>query len=158
MHLSSGASSVSGEASDRRVTPTTRQCFRVVVAICCAPLGLTAAASALLLPADGSRLIWLVVAMLASELAAAGTVLIRLRKAIRPEQFLEPRALAAALVATVALVPVAATMWWLTHIDTDRLADVTLLTLGAAVALGIYGLVLRAAVRRLGPAAHSRAG
>jgi hypothetical protein len=84
---------VSGEASDRRVTPTTRQCFRVVVAICCAPLGLTAAASALLLPADGSRLIWLVVAMLASELAAAGTVLIRLRKAIRPEQFLEPRPL-----------------------------------------------------------------
>ena len=119
---------------------------------------LVAAAAALLLPADGSRLIWLVVAMLASELAAAGTVLIRLRKAIRPEQFLEPRALAAALVATVALVPVAATMWWLTHIDTDRLADVTLLTLGAAVALGIYGLVLRAAVRRLGPAAHSHAG
>jgi peptidoglycan biosynthesis protein MviN/MurJ (putative lipid II flippase) len=119
---------------------------------------LVAAAAALLLPADGSRLIWLVVAMLASELAAAGTVLIRLRKAIRPEQFLEPRALAAALVATVALVPVAATMWWLTHIDTDRLADVTLLTLGAAVALGIYVLVLRAAVRRLGPAAHSHAG
>ncbi len=117
---------------------------------------LVAAAASLLLPADGSRLIWLVAAILAGELAAAGTVLIRLRRAIRPERFFEPRALAAALVATLALVPVAAAMWWLAHITGgdqlggDRLADFALLSLGGVVALGVYVLVLRVAVRRIG--------
>ena len=41
------------------------------------------AATSLLLPADGSRLIWLVVANLIGELVAAGIVLIRLRQAIK---------------------------------------------------------------------------
>ncbi len=117
---------------------------------------LVAAAASLLLPADGTRLIWLVAAILAGELAAAGTVLARLRQAIRPERFFEPRALAAALVATLALTPVAAAMWWLAHITGgdrlggDRLADFALLSLGGVVALGVYVLVLRVAVRRIG--------
>ncbi|MGH3782361.1 MAG: hypothetical protein ACRDRO_17515 [Pseudonocardiaceae bacterium] len=67
---------------------------------------LVAGAATLLLPADGSRLIWLVVAIMAGELAAAGTVLTRLHRTIRPERFLEPRALIAAVVAALALVPV----------------------------------------------------
>jgi peptidoglycan biosynthesis protein MviN/MurJ (putative lipid II flippase) len=98
---------------------------------------LLAAAASLLLPADGSRLIWLVAA-------------------IQPERFFEPGMLAAALVATLALVPVAATMWWLAHITGgdrlagDRLADFALLALGGVVALGVYVLVLRVAVRRIG--------
>ncbi|MGH3844716.1 MAG: lipid II flippase MurJ, partial [Pseudonocardiaceae bacterium] len=112
---------------------------------------LVTAAAALLLPADGSRLIWLVVAILAGELAAAGTVLTRLRRAIRPEQFLETRALAAALVATLALVPVAAALWWIQRLDYgDRLADLAILSLGGVVALGCYVLVFRVAVRRIG--------
>ncbi len=116
---------------------------------------LVAAAAALLLPADGSRLIWLVVAILAGELAAAGTVLTRLRRAIRPERFFEPRTLAAALVATLAILPVAVVMWMLIHrngdrINGDRLADLTVLALGGVVALGVYVLVLRVAVRRIG--------
>ncbi len=117
---------------------------------------LVAAAASLLLPTDGTRLIWLVAAILAGELAAAGTVLARLRQAIRPERFFEPRALAAALVATLALTPVAAVMWWLAHITGgdqlggDRLADFALLSLGGVVALGVYVLVLRVAVRRIG--------
>jgi peptidoglycan biosynthesis protein MviN/MurJ (putative lipid II flippase) len=117
---------------------------------------LVAAAASLLLPADGSRLIWLVTAILAGELAAAATVLTRLRRAIRPERFFEPRALAAALAATLALMPVAAAMWWLAHITGgdrlggDRLADFALLALGGVVALGVYVLVLRVAVRRIG--------
>ncbi len=117
---------------------------------------LVAAAASLLLPADGTRLIWLVAAILAGELAAAGTVLARLRQVIRPERFFEPRALAAALVATLALTPVAAAMWWLAHITGgdrlggDRLADFALLSLGGVVALGVYVLVLRVAVRRIG--------
>jgi putative peptidoglycan lipid II flippase len=109
-----------------------------------------AAAVSLLLPADGSRLIWLVVANLAGELAAAGMVLTRLRRAIRPERFLEPRPLAAALVATLAIVPLAAALRWTEQINANgRLADLTFLALGAAVALGVYVLVLRAATRRL---------
>jgi hypothetical protein len=117
---------------------------------------LLAAAASLLLPADGSRLIWLVAAILAGELAAAATVLTRLRRSIQPERFFEPGMLAAALVATLALVPVAATMWWLAHITGgdrlagDRLADFALLALGGVVALGVYVLVLRVAVRRIG--------
>jgi putative peptidoglycan lipid II flippase len=114
---------------------------------------LLAAAAALLLPADGSRLIWLVVAILASELTAAGTVLTRLRRAIRPERFFESRALVAALMATFAMAPVAVAMRWVATIDaSDRLADLALLALGGVVALGIYVLVLRAAVRQIGGA------
>jgi peptidoglycan biosynthesis protein MviN/MurJ (putative lipid II flippase) len=117
---------------------------------------LLAAAVALLLPADGFRLIWLVAAILASELAAAGTVLTRLRRAIRPERFLDFRLLVAALGATLAMAPVVAAMWWLAHFTDDRLhggdrlADLALLTLGGVVALGVYVLVLRVAVRRIG--------
>jgi hypothetical protein len=98
----------------------------------------------------------LVAAILAGELAAAGTVLTRLRRSIKPERFLETRMLAAALLATLALVPVAAAMWWLAHITggdrlaDDRLADFSLLSLGGVVALGVYVLVLRVAVQRIG--------
>jgi putative peptidoglycan lipid II flippase len=109
-----------------------------------------AAAVSLLLPADGSRLIWLVVASLAGELAGAGIVLTRLRRAMRPELFCEPRPLAAALVATFAIVPLAGAVWWTQQIqDNGRLANLTLLGLGAAVALGVYVLVLRAVTRRI---------
>ena len=110
-----------------------------------------AAAASLLLPADGSRPILLVLALLAGELVAAGTVLTRLRREIRPERFLEPRAVVAALVATLALVPVAAATWWIQQVDaSDRLENLALLTLGGAMALGIYALVLRVVVRRIG--------
>ncbi|HXT43039.1 MAG TPA: lipid II flippase MurJ [Pseudonocardiaceae bacterium] len=103
-----------------------------------------AAAVSLLLPADGSRLIWLVVANVAGELAAAGIVLTRLRRAIRPEVFLERRNLAPALVATLAIVPLAGAMRWTEQIQAgDRLANLTLLALGAAGILGVYVLVLR---------------
>jgi putative peptidoglycan lipid II flippase len=109
------------------------------------------AVAALLLPTDSSRLIWLVTAILAGELAAAGTVLTWVRRVIRPERFLETRGLSAAGLATLAIVPVAATMWWIKQIDYgDRLADLALLSLGGAVALGVYVLVLRVAVRRIG--------
>jgi peptidoglycan biosynthesis protein MviN/MurJ (putative lipid II flippase) len=110
-----------------------------------------AAAAALLLPTDSTRLVWLVMAILAGELAAAGTVLTRVRRAIHPERFLEIRGLAAALVATCALLPVAAAMWWLQQIDHgDQLVDLAILVLGGVAALGVYVLVLRVAVRRIG--------
>jgi len=112
-----------------------------------------AAAASLLLPADGSRLIWLVVANLAGELAAAGIVLTRLRRAIRPEVFFERRHLAAALVATLAIVPLAGAMRWTEQIQaSDRLANLALLALGAAGTLGIYVLVLRSVTQWIGGA------
>jgi putative peptidoglycan lipid II flippase len=108
------------------------------------------AAAGLLLPADGSRLVWLVVGNLAGELAAAAIVLIRLQRAIRPELFCEPRPLAAALVATFAIVPLASAVRWVQDIQTsDRLANLTLLALGGVVALGVYVVVLRAVSRRM---------
>jgi peptidoglycan biosynthesis protein MviN/MurJ (putative lipid II flippase) len=112
---------------------------------------LLVAALALLLPADGSRLIWLVAAMLTGELAAAATVLTRLRRAMFPERFLELRALGGALVATLVMVPVAGAMWWIHQVNGgDRLTDLALVALGGVAALGVYVLVLRVAVRRIG--------
>ncbi len=113
---------------------------------------LVVAATTLLVPADGSRLVWLVGAILVGELAAAGTVLAALRRAIQPERFIEPRPLAGALVATLAMLPVATAAWWLLHVTSiDRLGDLALLVLGGVVALGVYVLVLRVAVpRRIG--------
>lgn len=120
---------------------------------------IVASAGALLMPPDSSRLIWLVAAILVAELAAAGTVLTRLRQAIRPELFLETRGMAAALVATLAIVPVAAAMWSLQRINLgDRLADLALLSLGGVVTLGVYVLVLRVAMRRMGNCAMRRMG
>jgi putative peptidoglycan lipid II flippase len=95
-------------------------------------------------------LIWLVVANLIGELVAAGIVLIRLRRAIRPELFVEPRRLAAALVATCAIVPLAGAVCWTEQTQTnDRLSNLALLALGVAVALGVYVVVLRAVSRRI---------
>ncbi len=110
---------------------------------------LLVAAATLLVPAGGSRLVWLVVAILAGELAAAGMVLARLRRVIRPERFIELPALAAALVATVAMVPVAAAVWWIQHVYSGgQLSNLAVLTLGGIVALGVYALVLRATMAR----------
>jgi putative peptidoglycan lipid II flippase len=113
---------------------------------------LVVAAATLLMPADGSRLVWLVGAILAGELAAAGMVLTALRRVIRPERFIELRPLAGALMATFAMLPVAAAVWWLQNVTSiGRLGDFALLALGGALALGVYVLALRVAVpRRIG--------
>jgi putative peptidoglycan lipid II flippase len=114
-------------------------------------LGVTllVAAATLLLPADGSRLVWLVVAILAGELAAAGMVLTRLRRMIQPERFIELPALGGALVATVAMVPVTAAVWWIQRVHSGgQLSNLAVLTLGGLVALGVYALVLWATMAR----------
>ncbi|MGH3768406.1 MAG: murein biosynthesis integral membrane protein MurJ [Pseudonocardiaceae bacterium] len=110
---------------------------------------LLAAAATLLLPAGQSRLVWLVVAILLGELAAAGMVLTRLRRVMRPERFIEVRTLAGVLVATVTMVPVTAAVWWIQHAHGGgRVDDLAILTLGGGIALGVYALVLRATVLR----------
>jgi len=111
---------------------------------------LLAAGLALLMPADASRLIWLVLAILAGELAAAATVLTRLRRVMLPERFLDLGGLGAAVVATLAMAPVVGAMWWIHQASGgDRLAEFALLALGGVVALGVYVLVLRATVLRV---------
>lgn len=113
--------------------------------------GVTAvlAAATLLVPAGGARLVWLVVAILAGELAAAGMVLTRLRRVIRPERFLELRTLGSALVATVVMAPVVAAVWWIQHVHHGgQLSTLAVLALGGTVALGAYALVLRAVMAR----------
>ena len=71
---------------------------------------LVIAATSLLLPANGSRLVWLVAAILSGELVAATLVLTRLRRAIQPARFLDPRTIRAALLATLAMLPVTTTL------------------------------------------------
>ncbi|MGH3854807.1 MAG: murein biosynthesis integral membrane protein MurJ [Pseudonocardiaceae bacterium] len=111
---------------------------------------LVVAAATLLVPANGSRLVWLVVAILAGELAAAGMVLTRLYRVIRPERFIEFRTLARALIATVAMVPVTAAVWWIQHLHSrGQLSNLVVLTLGGLAALGVYALVLRVTMARL---------
>lgn len=110
---------------------------------------LAGAAATLLGPADGPRLVWLVVAILGGELTAAGMVLTRLRRVIWPERFIELRTLAGALTATLAMAPLAAAVWWLQHVYTGgELSNLVVLALGGIVALGVYALVLRVATPR----------
>jgi peptidoglycan biosynthesis protein MviN/MurJ (putative lipid II flippase) len=107
------------------------------------------AVSALLAPAGGSRLVWLVVAILAGELAAAGMVLTRLRRAMWPQRFIEPRAVGGALVAAVAMAPVTAAVWWIQHFyGGGQLGTLAVLVLGGTVAVGVYALVLWATTAR----------
>jgi putative peptidoglycan lipid II flippase len=107
------------------------------------------ATAALLVPAGGLRLVWLVVAILAGELAAAGMVLTRLRREMRPQRFIEPRAVGGALVAAVAMVPVVAVVWWVQHVYSGgQLSTMAVLTVGGIVAVGVYALVLRATMAR----------
>jgi putative peptidoglycan lipid II flippase len=114
------------------------------------------AMSALLVPAGGTRLVWLVVAILAGELAAAGMVLTRLRREMRPQRFTEPRAVAGALVAAAAMVPVVAAVWWVQHVHGGgQLSTLAVLTVGGIVAVGVYALVLRATMARRTAAASS---
>ena len=107
------------------------------------------AMSALLVPAGGTRLVWLVVAILAGELAAAGMVLTRLRREMRPQRFIEPRVVGGALVAAIAMLPVVVTVWWVQHVHGGgQLSTLVVLTVGGIVAVGVYALVLRATMAR----------
>ena len=112
------------------------------------------AAASLLIPADGSRLIWLVIAILVGELAASTMVLARLRQMIYQEQFIEFRTLAGALAATAATVPVAVAVRWLDQvISRNQVDSFAVLVLGGSVALGVYAIALWFATpRRTGTA------
>jgi putative peptidoglycan lipid II flippase len=110
--------------------------------------------SALLAPSAGSRLIWLVVAILAGELASAVMVLTRLRRLLRPQRFIEFRPLGGALLATAAMVPVTAVVWWLQRVHNgSQLSNLVVLIAGGVAALGVYALVLWSTMTRRAGAA-----
>ncbi|MDQ3905530.1 MAG: hypothetical protein M3300_08855 [Actinomycetota bacterium] len=110
---------------------------------------LVAATVSLLIPADGSRLIWLVATILVGELVAAGLVLRRLRQSLQPDRFLDQRTLIAALVATLAMTPMITVVWWLQHLITpSQLGTLAILIPGGIMALGVYVLVVRATMPR----------
>ena len=103
------------------------------------------AAGSLLVPAGGGRLVWLAVSILAGELAATAMVLGRIRGAVRPERFMDRRALGATALAAVAMVPVSAVAWWVQHVYAGgQLATLAVLVIGGVLAVAVYGLVLRA--------------
>ena len=111
-------------------------------------------ASALLLPVGTPRLVTLALAILAGEAAGAGTVLMRLRAAIRPEPVIDLRLLRAAAIATFCMLPVVLGGGWLQgSIGVGHVGKLALLALTGVTALGIYVLTLRAATpKRIGNA------
>jgi putative peptidoglycan lipid II flippase len=109
-------------------------------------LGVTVAvaAASLLIPAGGGRLIWLVVAILAGELAAAAMVLAQIRRAIRPERFVDRRLLSGTLLGSLAMVPLSVVAWWVQRTYAPgQLATLAVLIVGGGLAVAAYGLVLK---------------
>ena len=100
--------------------------------------------AALLVQAGGMRLVWLVVAILAGELAAAAMVLLQIRRAIRPERFVDRRLLSATLLGALAMVPLSVAGWWIQHTyASDQLGTLAVLVVVGGLAVAAYGLVLK---------------
>ncbi|NMI00271.1 lipid II flippase MurJ [Pseudonocardia acidicola] len=111
---------------------------------------LATAGAALLLPAAGPRLVGLVGALLAGELAAAVIVLGRIRAALRPHAVVEPHQLGRVALAGASMLPVVALGWWaLAAAQPGRLGILALLSACGAVALAVYVGVVRYTGRHL---------
>lgn len=107
------------------------------------------AAAALALPAGSGRLIVLVVAVLAGELAGAAVILIRLHTVLRPERMWAPRDLAPSIVATLPMLPPLGIGAWIARDNPGvSLAELGLLATCAAVAVAAYAVALRHGQRR----------
>jgi peptidoglycan biosynthesis protein MviN/MurJ (putative lipid II flippase) len=103
----------------------------------------SAATTALLLPAGAPRLVGLCVTVLLADVAAAGTVVTRVRRAVRPERALDRHGLASVGVAVLAMLPALGLGWWLTHDSDGSPADIALAASTAAVAFGLFAAALR---------------
>lgn len=113
-------------------------------------VALTVAGGAMVFPVGGLRLVVLTTAILAGELAAATTVLVRLRRVIGAGGMLDLRALSVVGVAAAAMVPVAlAGRWAEQAVSVGRAGEVLLLGAVGLVAAGVYVAALRAPLARL---------
>jgi peptidoglycan biosynthesis protein MviN/MurJ (putative lipid II flippase) len=113
-------------------------------------VALVVAAGAMAFPAGGMRLVVLTMAILAGELAAATTVLIRLRRVIGAGGMIDVSRLSIVGVAVVAMLPVALAGWWAQQtVSVGRAAEVLLLGAVGLVAVGVYVAALRVPLARL---------
>ncbi len=107
-------------------------------------VGIGVGAATLLLPVDGGRLVGLVIAILAAELAAAVVVLSRIRRTLRPEPLIDVRQAGIATVAAVAMLPIIAGGWWLLGtLALGRIVELVLLMGTGLLAVAVFLLVLR---------------
>lgn len=118
-------------------------------------LGVTAAVGlgSLAVPDPTGRLVWLSVATLAADLAAAVTVVAAVRSAIRPARLADTSQLRAALLAAAGMVPLLALGAWHLHGHlAGRLATFGLLACYTSAAVAVFAVTLRAGWRpRIGP-------
>lgn len=110
--------------------------------------GLPLTVAALLAPPGTQRLVVLCLALLAGELAGAGTVLTKLRAAIRPERMVDWARLRGVSKAALVMVPPVLAGSVLTSAATGRLAEFGALAGCGLVALGSYAAMLRFGYRK----------
>lgn len=108
------------------------------------------ASSTLLLPPDGGRLQGLVAAILIGETAGAVTVLVRLRRTIRPEALTQRGYTLSAAVATLGTLPVIAVFYWLLGLGgLERYEELIVLLGCGAISVAAFALGLRLSRRWL---------
>ena len=108
------------------------------------------AVATLLLPADGTRLLGLVLAILAGEVIAAGTVLRRLRTVIGPGRLADPHDAMSIATASAAAIPAIVLGWWLIVMTgPSRWAHLVILLGCGTLTVVLYAVVLRRVGRRV---------
>ena len=103
---------------------------------------------ALALPAELPRLTGLTVAVLLADVAAAATVILRLRRAIRPEPVLDVRGTGIAILAGAAMLPVLVTGRLLTGEDGNGLQVLGVMLPTGGLAVGVFALTGTMLLRR----------
>lgn len=113
-------------------------------------LGVTLAAGlfALLGLAGTDRLIGLGAAVLAGDVVAAVTVILLLRRVVRPEALVDRRRLGAAALASTVMLPVVAGGWVLVDaLQGNRIGNLLVIGLTSTLALGLFAVTLHTSTR-----------
>jgi putative peptidoglycan lipid II flippase len=134
-----GNQALYARAEDRMPRLSSRVGFVVTVLL---------ALAATLVPAGGTRLVALVLSILAGELVSMVMVLGSVHTAVRPDRFADRRMVRFALRAAAAVVPVAAATWWAVDAwAAGQLGTLAVLLAGGLASVAVYGLILRPALR-----------
>ncbi|KRE32495.1 hypothetical protein ASG82_23680 [Mycobacterium sp. Soil538] len=109
---------------------------------------LTVGLFTLLALAGTGRLIGLGAAVLAGDVVAAITVIVLLRRVVRPEGLLDRGRLGAAALASTVMLPLVAGGWLLVDVlQGNRIGDLLIMGMTSTLALGLFALTLHAATR-----------
>jgi peptidoglycan biosynthesis protein MviN/MurJ (putative lipid II flippase) len=104
--------------------------------------------------AGTDRLIGLSAAVLAGDVVAASTVILLLRRVVRPHALADRRRLRAAAMASTVMLPLIAGGWLLVDgLQGNRIGNLLIIGMTSTLALGLFGLTLHAATRHPGVAA-----